>query len=238
MSTIGRGGPNHKIENVTPVVITNVPSIRSLEVLKELFSEIIIVTNVPKDYFYEEKYKGCKIINSNSQNFAYLRNLGAYYAPTPYIFVIDSDEEIDNLLINSISTCKLDRSSYSFQTKMYFGDKLLNISESNQVRLYDKNVHFFIRRVHEILYGNRQTELLPGLIINKSYNDWNHYKTKRSKYVALDYKNWKLLFRILLPIYNFLRRQGWRDGVLGLKWTWASIIYVVMVLFYGKSKHI
>lgn len=225
------------IENVTPVVVTDSTNILSLEILTRLFPEIIIVTNVSEEQFDKKKFASCKIINSKSQNFSFLRNLGAYYAPTPFVFAIDSDEELDETAVNSIKNCRFDYSLYSFNTKMYFGDQLLNITEHEVIRLYNKNMHYFVGRVHEKLVQNqKEVKLLSGILLNKSYKDWNQYKKKRIKYVNLEYKRWNLLFRFISPIYVFFKNQGWKDGKIGLMYTSESIVYAIMIVFHGKPK--
>ena len=220
------------------VIITNskISAIKSLNRLLEITDHIVIVTNSKEDLAPNENLK---IIYSRSQNYAYLRNLGAYYANTTHIFVIDSDELIDDTLINSLKNMDFKFRLYCIRVNMYIGSYKMMMTTKYGQRLYDKRYFFYTGRVHEGLYGPvKDCVRIDGDIRNFSQEDWREWHRKAKRYTSQETIRLDLITRATYSIYVFFKNQGWRDGILGVKWTLRSLQYIAMTLVYGRRGYI
>ena len=220
---------------LSAVIITNskISAIKSLNRLLEVTEHIVIVTNSKEDLAHNGNLK---IIYSKSQNYAYLRNLGAYYANTTHIFVIDSDELMDDTLINSLENLDFKFRLYCVKVNMYIGSYKMMMTTKYGQRLYDKRYFFYIGRVHEGLFGSvKDCVKINGDISNFSQEDWQEWHRKAKRYTAQESIRWDLITRATYSLYVFFKHQGWRDGLLGVKWTIRSLQYIAMTLIYGRK---
>lgn len=219
---------------ITTVIITNVPisDIKSLKKVLEISDKIIVVTNRLEDSYSDRKLS---LIYSKSQNYAYLRNLGAYYADTTHIFVIDSDELIDDSLITALKNIDYKQKLYCMKVSMYIGSYKMMMTSNYGNRLYDKRYFFYIGRVHEQLFGSvKKCFKVDGEISNFSQENWDEWYRKAIRYTSQENIKWDLLLRSTYPLYAFFRYQGWRDGVLGIKWTLKRLQYIIMIFLHGQ----
>lgn len=225
-------------KGITAVIITNrlMSEIKSLEAVLEITDKVVIVTNRQE---IPSTSNNIRIIFSTSQNYAYLRNLGAYYAETSHILVIDSDEVLDDDLIAELNRISFERKMYCVNIKAFVGVKEVTMAQRYNPRIYDKRNFFYIGRVHETLTGNMYECIkLKGNILNFSQEDWKEWYKKAKRYTALERIEGRLILRSIYPFFNFFRMQGWRDGFTGMKWTWKAFQYMTMVFIFGKTRYV
>ena len=221
-------------KGITVVIITNrrVSEIKSLYIVLEIADKIVIVTNQQEEPL---QYNKMRIIYSLSQNYAYLRNLGAYYAETTHVFVIDSDEEMDDLLVDSLKKINCEEILYCINIKAFIGDKEINMAQRYNPRIYNKNYFYYRGRVHETLYGESERCIkLNGNISNFSQGNWREWSKKAMRYVSQEHIEGRLLLRMFYPLFSFFKSQGWKDGVTGVKWTLKGFQYMLMIFIFGK----
>lgn len=221
-------------KGITVVIITNrkVSEIKSLYIVLEIADKIVIVTNHQEEPL---QYNKMRIIYSLSQNYAYLRNLGAYYAETTHVFVIDSDEEMDELLVDSLKKINCEEILYCINIKAFIGNKEINMAQRDNPRIYNKNYFYYHGRVHETLNGESERCIkLNGNISNFSQDNWREWSKKAMRYVSQEHVEGRLLLRIFFPLFSFFKRQGWKDGITGVKWTLKGFQYMLMILIFGK----
>ena len=225
-------------EGLTAVIVTNdkITNIKSLEEIMKITDDVVIVTNRQEDSLTRDNLR---IIYSNSQNFSYLRNLGAYYAKTTHILSIDSDELVDNILIQELKKIDFKKKLYCVRVNMYIGDYKMSMSSTYVQRIYHKGYFFYIKRVHEVLYPRKkECKKLNGNTSNFSQKDWNEWFIKAKKYASEEHIDFILIFRTFHPFILFFSHQGWRDGLFGVKWTLRSFQYRLMIYLYGKKGYI
>lgn len=221
-------------KGITAVIITNhrVSEIKSLHIVLEIADKIVIVTNQQEELL---KYKKIRIIYSPSQNYAYLRNLGAYYAETTYVFVIDSDEEMDELLIDSLKKINCEEILYCINVTAFIGNRKINTTQRYNPRIYNKNYFYYSGRVHETLEGKYERCIrLNGNISNFSQDNWREWFKKARRYVSQEHIEARLLLRLFYPFFSFFKMQRWEDGVTGVKWTMKGFEYMLMIFIFGK----
>ena len=225
-------------KGLTAVIITNrrISEIKALEKVRSFVDKTVIVTSLAEDTIDLE---GVKVVHSNSRNFAYLRNLGAFYAETTHIITIDSDEDPDEILIEEIKQCDLDNSLYNFEVSSYFNQSKMNITTHLSNKIYDRTKFIFTGSVHERLYGDRKNPItLKGTLSNYSQANWDEWYQKAKRFTSLEVKNLNVLLRALYPIYIYFSKEGWKDGFLGLRYTIKGVEYVFLILVRGRMNYI
>ncbi|WMT44430.1 MAG: hypothetical protein RE469_09540 [Cuniculiplasma divulgatum] len=228
-----------KINNgITCVIITNhqISEIKSLKTILEITDKVIIVTNRREN---PSTSNSIRIIYSSSQNYAYLRNLGAYCAETTHILVIDSDEILDDTFLKEVKQISYEAKMYCVNIKTFVGVKEVSMAQRYNPRIYDNREFVYIGRVHEALTGNRNDCIkLKGSIFNFSQENWKGWYEKAKRYTSQERIEGRLILRSIYPFFNFFKMEGWRDGLTGMKWTLKAFQYMAMVFLYGKRGHV
>ena len=226
---------SQKNKNLTIVVITDkkISEIAAIDVLPQISDSIIIVSSVLGDEPNDENFR---VIYSQSRNFSYLRNLGAFYAQTPYILVIDSDEELSDNFASELRDLEFTNDLYCIETRAFLGNKELKLAKLNSIRLYNKEKYFYIGKVHERLFGPKiEVKSIPVMISNHSYSSWENVKEKSKKVAIRGRKSFRLILSTLYPIVIYFKNAGWTDGFDGIKWTYLGVISGVLRMTYGSK---
>ena len=230
--------PSKVNEGITCVIITNrqISEIKSLQVVLEITDKVIIVTNRQENLSTSDNIR---IVYSTSQNYAYLRNLGAYYAETTHILVIDSDEILDDTFIKEVKQISYEAKMYCVNIKAFVGVKEVSMAQRYNPRIYNNREFVYIGRLHETLTGKRDDCIkLKGSIFNFSLEDWKGWYEKAKRYTSQERIDGRLILRSIYPFFNFFRMAGWRDGFTGIKWTLKAFQYMTMVFLYGKKGYV
>lgn len=210
-----------------------------IENCKDLDTEYIFVVRDYKEYEDLEKSNArIKVIQTNSRNFAFLRNLGGYFSSGKYIMYAGDDEKISAELRRSIEVIgKEDFDAYSVIVEVLFGQKIVKMWTRENVRVINRNFYHFIGRVHErysMIPPKRRK--LDGKIINKSYDNWSHYRRKNLRITKLEEKTLKnLINRTYFPVMDYIFRGGVRGGFQDLKVLYGSIMYAFFICVRGSA---
>ena len=204
------------------------------ELIKRKINIILVVKN--KDKFIDYAESGLvTVIETQSSNFAYLRNLGIHFAKAEYVIFLDADEELGTDVLDTLTRNNLTYEGYDILVEVTFGEISINMWRAYRTRIVKRTSSHFVGRVHERLSKqNILTSNLAGTIINHAYSGWTEYYRKRRKCTLLESRNLRTIFkRLLQTIAAYFFNQGPRDGFLGLRIFVASINYAFLIALHG-----
>jgi len=188
------------------------------------------------------------------QGYGKQKNMCAEHAKNDWVLNIDSDEEISPEGAEEIQEVLRGQPKlpiYNFPRKNFFGQRWVRFGgwyPDRIARLYDKaQVQFTESQVHEKLIPDHNVGSLSNAILHHSFSGMEDYITRQNKYSSLYAKEKKgrgfqagwshLVFR---PAWSFLKnyliKQGFRDGFLGLFLAFSGSFYTF--LKYAKTKNI
>jgi hypothetical protein len=211
---------------------------RFIENCKDLDTEYVFVVRDSKEYEDLEKSNArIRVIQTNSRNFSFLRNIGGYFSSGKYIMYAGDDEKFSDELKKSMEVLgKEDFDAYSVIVEVLFGQKIVKMWTRENVRVINRNFYHFIGRVHE-RYSMipKKKRKLDGRIVNKSYDSWSHYRRKNLRITKLEEKTLKnIINRAYFPIMDYIFRGGVRGGFQDLKVLFGSIMYAYFICVRGS----
>jgi len=185
----------------------------SLESLKE-FSEVILYLNNSTDNTEEiaQEYQNVKIIHGYFDGFGDTKRRASTYSKNDWILSLDSDEILNNKIVDEIENSDLSNSKILFKLKRnnyFLGYKTQ--SSDDIIRIYNrKYTNFNNNRVHEkIIIPNDATIItLKNSFKHLNITDINQTLTKIIQYTDLGTENKKsCLFSlvILKSIFAFFK---------------------------------
>ncbi|NHN29932.1 glycosyltransferase family 2 protein [Paenibacillus agricola] len=218
---------------------------------KAFADEIVVVDGGSKDGTVRVcEQLGCKVYQNLWPGYAKQRIYGSERAAHDWIFVIDTDEVVSELLAKSILERKRDLSDGKKAYAVFrIGDFLGRWMGRGErlVRLYNRNnVHYKDSLVHETPdVSNNQVMNLQGTLWHYGFRSINDHVTRFNKYTDLEAEEaviagkrfrWtRLLFR---PPARFVQKyviQGlYKKGVPGLSVAvfWAMYEFLVCLKHY------
>jgi len=205
----------------------------TLDALLE-FEDVVVYDNGSDDGTQDicRKYNNVNLIEGEFLGFGPTKNKAASFAKNDWIVIIDSDEVIDDELLNTFKTKILDKNTvYILNFHAYYKDiQIKHCGWNNQKikRVYNKkSTRFNDNMVHEnIIDNNMNTELLNGNIKHYSYNSISDFIIKTDRYAKLfakenkgkKYSNPFIAF--IKGTFTFFKtyiiRLGFLDGYAGL----------------------
>jgi len=205
----------------------------TLDALLE-FEDVVVYDNGSDDGTQDicRKYNNVNLIEGEFLGFGPTKNKAASFAKNDWIVIIDSDEVIDDELLNTFKTKILDKNTvYILNFHAYYKDiQIKHCGWNNQKikRVYNKTVTKFNNNmVHEnIIDNNMNTELLNGNIKHYSYTSISDFIIKTDRYAKLfakenkgkKYSNPFIAF--IKGTFTFFKtyiiRLGFLDGYAGL----------------------
>ena len=199
--------------------------------------DVILVVRAKSGFSDLAGLEGFTVIESKSTNFSYLRNLGVFFAKTDYVLFLDSDEEIDHQLLNSLSNTIFTKDAYWIQVIATFGERQVRMWSFKKVKIVKRTKAHFTGRVHEqIALDGASMGVLTGTIVNHTFRNWLEYYEKRRKYVHLEPKSLRrLVYRFLTPWFLYFTNGGAKDGLLGIQILMASLNYALMIATHGRA---
>ena len=218
---------------VSAVVITLNEALRLTEYLDSVqwMDEIIVVDSGSRDLTKELALKYTPLVFERSfDDFAAQKNFGAAQASSEWIFSIDGDEVMTNVLRLEIqqvlaSHPKKDRFAVP-RTNIYFGQSVANVLGTDEpVRLYRRDIARFEGIVHEKVVGGLAGRL-NSPFLHHSCETYAEWVKKHRRYTRLEAakefrrgRRFSLLRSLLAPFRVFFLRylvlQGWRDKWAG-----------------------
>jgi len=224
------------ITNISVVIITfNSESTlaKTLESLKN-FKEVIIYDSNSTDNTVEiaQSFSNVKIFSGNFQGFGKTKNRALNLSSNSWVFSLDSDEFIDEVLereieqlnvSNSDIAFKIRRDNYILNRKIKFSgvgdDWLIRIFNREKYRFIDKAVHEYVDISDKYLIKK-----LKNSFSHTAVTDISQFLLKISKYSKLgaetENKKYSIFQIILKSSFAFFRtyvlKLGFLDGWRGL----------------------
>ena len=213
---------------------------KCLSSISAIVDEIIVIDDFSTDNTLSiiEKYKCIVYKRELDNNFSAQRNFGIEKAMSDFILTIDSDEELDKIIVTSIKNLILRKDTIYTCIR---ANK--NFCGSDKVHLHRRPILMhkskrYIGNIHEYIDYKKAVKI-KGSIIHNSWknlddfiNDINIYSSKKAldwHKEAREYNFLILIFRQLLVfIYQFLYRyiveMRFRHGACGFLYClfWAS----------------
>lgn len=221
--------------NISVIVLAKNNENTIKETLNSLvdFNDVVVYDNGSTDETINivNSFNNTNLIFGEFKGFGWTRNKAATYAKNEWILIIDSDEVVDDILLNELKKKELNNKFvYRINSKGFY--KNIQVKHCGWTltvkRLYNiKTTSYNNNEVHEeIISENLKEEVLTGSINHYSYHSISEFIIKADKYSTLFAKNnvgkrksspLKAFFNSL---YSFIRtyiiKQGFRDGYIGL----------------------
>jgi glycosyltransferase involved in cell wall biosynthesis len=187
---------------------------------------------------------GARVIERRWTDFVDARRYGLAQITTPWLLMLDADEELDDRLRDAILAAPHDADGYVMHRTTYFHGKpmrmwsdepLLRLVRTGAARVDDAVLH-------ERLVCDGVVRELRGTLLHYSYPDARSYREKFARYTAIEALahranplRWAGEFA-LVPLRfanNLLRRGALLDGPRGWYVAWYSALYPATVA--GKA---
>ena len=206
---------------------------KSLESLKE-FDDVIVYDNGSTDETaaIAREFPNVNLIEGNFDGFGTTKNRAASYAKHDWILIIDSDEVVDETLLNALKTNILDpKTIYIVNFLAFYKEiQIKHCGWNNQKirRLYNKTVtRFNENAVHEnIIDDGMKKEGIEGNMKHYSYMSISDFIIKLDRYSTLFAKDnagkkssspAKAFFNGLYSFFRtYILKRGFLDGYAGL----------------------
>jgi glycosyltransferase involved in cell wall biosynthesis len=206
---------------------------RSLESLKE-FDDVIVYDNGSDDGTQEiaQSFQNVRLIEGNFDGFGMTKNRAASFAVHDWVLIIDSDEVLDEVLLNALKTKPLDpKTIYIVNFLAYYKEIPIRHSGWNNQkirRLYNKSITCFNdNAVHEnIIDEGMKKEAIEGNMKHYSYMSISDFIVKVDRYSTLFAQGnvgkkfptpVKAIFNGLYSFFRtYILKRGFLDGYVGL----------------------
>jgi len=174
------------------------------------------------------------------------RNYAYSLAKNDWVLSLDADERISAELAQELEALMkrpMNDKAYTIPIKTYIGDRWIRYSgwyPAPKVRLFDKRCFTYEEvEVHPRVFIQGSCGHLKGDIIHYSYKDFHDFFVSLNNQTTLEARKWfkerrkigfwkmyrKFVDRFLKA---YIRKQGFRDGFLGLMISYAAGLYQVM----------
>ena len=221
------------------------------------FSDVVVYDNGSTDGTQEivKQYKNVNLIEDDFMGFGPTKNKAASFAKNDWIIIIDSDEVINDELLHTLKTKKLDKNKvYILNFIAFYKDiEIKHCGWNNQKikRVYNKSVTKFNNNlVHEnIIDDGFDTEILKGNINHYSYTSISDFIIKIDRYSSL-FANEnvgrkvtpaKAIFSSIFAFFKiYILRKGFLDGYAGLiiSYSRASVVFYKYIKLYELNKEL
>ena len=206
---------------------------RTLESLRE-FEDVVVYDNGSTDGTLDiaRDYPNVHLIEGNFDGFGTTKNRAASFAKHDWVLIIDSDEVVDEGLLNTLQTKVLDSHTiYIVNFLAFYKDiQIKHCGWNNQKirRLYNKSVtRFNDNAVHEnIMDEGMKKEAIEGNMKHYSYMSISDFIIKLDRYSTLfatdnvGKKSSSPAKAFFNGLYSFFRtyilKRGFLDGYAGL----------------------
>lgn len=230
---------------------------KTLNSLKE-FDDVVVYDNGSSDNTIQiaKSFSNVNLVQGEFKGFGWTKNYATSFAKNDWILVIDSDEVVDEELLNELKNKKLDKNIvYRLNFKAFYKDiQVKHCGWNNQKikRLYNKTVTSYNSNdVHEdIIIDGLKIEELKGNVEHYSYHSLSEFIIKADRYSTLFAQNnvgkkssspAKAFFN---GIYSFFRtyilKQGFKDGYIGLVIAFSHMVtnFYKYIKLYEANKEI
>ncbi len=171
---------------------------------------------------------GARVVVEGWRGYGAQKNRAASLAGHDWVLSLDADERVDDRLAAAIAALPARplTAAYTLRRRNRFAGRVIPRwpwSCERVVRLYDRRRAAFVeRRVHETLRVDGPVASLPGRLEHFAYRDWDDYRRRQQRYVALgaeqllaDGRRPRSTDLVVRPAAAFLRQWFIRGGLLG-----------------------
>ena len=198
------------------------------------FEDVVVYDNgsVDKTMNIAKEFGNVNLIEGEFKGFGWTKNQAVTFTKNEWVIIIDSDEVIDPILLDTLKTKELDKYTvYQLNFKAFYKDiqvKYCGWNNQKIKRMYNKiSTSYNMNDVHEdIISDNFNIELLDGNVEHYSYHTISQFVIKADHYSTLFAKNnvgkksSSPLKAILNGMYSFIKtyifKRGFLDGYVGL----------------------
>lgn len=197
------------------------------------FDDIIVYNNGSTDdtAIIASTYDNVRVIEGDFIGFGPTKNIAATYAKYDWILSIDSDEVMNEKIVQEIFALSYDpNKAYSLLRKNFYKTTEIRYcwGKDDIVRIYNRTItRFSSDNVHEYV-------ITDGLIVEKLHNSFNHYPYQNSLEFIVKAERYASLFAaanvgmkkssptkaFFNALYAFFRtyilKRGFLDGYAGL----------------------
>ncbi len=206
---------------------------KTLESLKD-FDDVVVYDNGSSDDTIKiaQSFSNVNLVQGDFIGFGATKNKAVGFAKYDWILILDSDEVLDEVLLNTLKTKTLDKNCvYMLNFNTYYkerqikycgwsGQKIKRVFNKTITKLNDNMVH------ENIIDNELRIEVLEGNVKHYSFSSISQFLEKTNKYstiFAKENKNKKsatpskAFFRATyFFIKNYMFRLGFLDGYAGL----------------------
>ena len=224
------------INNISAVVLAKNNELTIKKTLESLkgFDDVVVYDNGSTDDTINiaKTFENVNLIQGEFKGFGWTKNEAASYAKNDWIIIVDSDEVVDEILLNTLRTKTLDDTKvYQLNFKAFYKDiqvKYCGWNNQKIKRVYNKNsTKYNDNDVHEdIITDGLGIELLAGNMEHYSYHTISQFVQKADHYSTLFAKNnadkkssspAKAFFNATYSfIKTYIFKRGFLDGYVGL----------------------
>ena len=249
---------NKIIDNISIVIIAaNADKVikKCLDSLVS-FKEVILYLNNSSDNTEDiaSNFSNTNIFHGPFLGFAKTKTKAVSCASNNWILVIDSDEVIDNELLDSLINLNLSEDCvYQVRRNTFYKNRKIRfcgMSNEKIIRLFNKNITGFNEvLVHEsVMLKKLNCHLLNGTINHYSYSSISDLIQKTDSYSSLyasqNTKRSSLFLAIIKSIIYFLKiylfQLGFLDGYVGflISYSGANGVFYKYLKLYEKNSQL
>ncbi len=206
---------------------------KTLESLKD-FDDVVVYDNGSSDDTMKiaKEFSNVNLIQGDFIGFGPTKNKAVSFAKYDWILILDSDEVLDGVLLNTLKTKTLDKNCvYMLSFNAYYKQRQIKHcgwSGQKIKRVFNKTItKFNDNMVHEnIIDEGLKVEVLEGNVKHYSYHSISDFIQKGDKYsdiFAQQNKNKKssspskAFFNALFSFFKtYILKRGFLDGYVGL----------------------
>ena len=222
------------------------------------FEDVVLYDNGSTDQSMEiaRRYTNVNLVQGEFKGFGRTKNHAASFAKNDWVIIVDSDEVVDETLLQTLQTKSLDdHTVYLLNFKAFYKNiqvKHCGWNDQKIKRVFNKKVtHYNDNDVHEdIITDGLKTELLDGNVEHYSYHSISEFIIKADRYSTLFAQN-NVGKRTSSPLkaffnggYSFIRtyifKRGFLDGYVGLVIAYSHMVtnFYKYIKLYEMNKEL
>ena len=206
------------------------------------FDDVVVYDNGSTDQSMEiaRRYPNVNLVEGEFKGFGWTKNHAASFAKNDWVIIVDSDEVVDETLLQTLQTKSLDdHTVYLLNFKAFYKNiqvKHCGWNDQKIKRLFNKKMtQYNNNAVHEdIITEGFAVEVLEGNMEHYSYHSMSEFIIKADRYSTLFAKN-NVGKRASSPLkaffnggYSFIRtyifKRGFLDGYVGLLIAYSHMV--------------
>ncbi len=195
---------------------------------------------------------GATVIERPWTNFVDARRFALAHVRTPWTFVLDADEALDDVLRDALLAAPEDANGYTVarttffrgkRMRMWSKERLLRLMRTDAARVEAAPAAGGSAALHERYACDPPIGELPGELLHYSYSDTASYRERFARYTSIEATGlrrdaaataWQTLLVAPRLVNNLLRRGALLDGPRGWYVAWYSALYPAVVRWKSR----